>query len=49
MIYSVRGYAFKNYVWTSNIERTNQYTLSNNEIYKYRMVLMGRDKDRSND
>ena len=43
------GYVFENYVWISNIEKTNKYTLSNNDIYKYRMVLMGRDKDRSND
>lgn len=45
----MRGYVFKNYVWTSDIERTSQYTLSNNEIYKYRMVLMGHNIDRSND
>ena len=49
MIYWRRDYVSKNYVWIYNIERTNQYTLNNNEIYKHRMALMEHDTGRSND
>ena len=48
MTYSIGGYVFKNYVWTSNIERTSQYTLSNTidklQIMVFRSVITSKSK-----